>query len=143
MTGGHDELPHDDALAGVQVHLGSVLDQPATGGQAVDLHAGAHLCWEVGGVTHAPRVPSGTAMATGYEVPERRDRLLRRHRRFSRDRTRERAGKYLLAGMLRCSACGRSMHGATRKGIAAPSRPGFPVRARRRGDRYGCPAGSL
>lgn len=33
-----------------------------------------------------------------------------------RRRPRAEPGKYLLAGMLRCSACGRSMHGATLKG---------------------------
>lgn len=33
-----------------------------------------------------------------------------------RRRPRAEAGKYLLAGVLRCSACGRSMHGATMKG---------------------------
>jgi hypothetical protein len=46
--------------------LGPVLDQPATGGQlAVDLHPGERLRREVGGDAHAPRVPIGTAMATG------------------------------------------------------------------------------
>lgn len=43
-----------------------------------------------------------------------------------RRRPRAEPGKYLLAGMLRCAACGRSMHGATLKG-----KPYYRCNARR------------
>lgn len=54
VTGGHEELPDGDALAGVEVHLVSAVDDPAARDElAVDLDTGARLGCQICVICHA------------------------------------------------------------------------------------------